>query len=120
VSGFKEALEAIAKKVPETRVLMIMGSDGIPIEKLVVQPDPNLEMVTAEYTTLLRSSLVTARETGVGELRELAVLTEHMTVLLENIASDYYLFACLAPGGILGRARFALKVAGVSLEREFV
>jgi predicted regulator of Ras-like GTPase activity (Roadblock/LC7/MglB family) len=120
VSGFKEALAAIAKRVPETRLLMIMGTDGIPIEKLVVEPDPNLEMVTAEYTTLLRSTLVTARDTGVGELRELAVVTENMTALLESITSDYYFFACLAPGAILGRARFALRVAGASLEREFV
>ena len=120
MSGFKEALAAIAQRVPETRLLMIMGTDGIPIEKLVVEPDPNLEMVTAEYTTLLRSTLVTARDTGVGELRELAVVTENMTALLESITSEYYFFACLAPGAILGRARFALRVAGASLEREFV
>lgn len=119
MAGFKEALEAIAKRVPETRVLMIMGTDGIPIEKLVVQPEANLEAVTAEYTTLLRSSLAAARDTGVGELRELAVVTENMTALMESITSGYYFFACLAPGAILGRARFALRIAGASLEREF-
>lgn len=119
MTGFKEALEAIAKRVPETRVLMIMATDGIPIEKLVVQPDANLEAVTAEYTTLLRSSLATARDTGVGELHELAVVSENMTALMERITSDYYFFACLAPGAILGRARFALRIAGASLEREF-
>ncbi len=119
MAGFREALESIARQVPEAQVLMIMGIDGIPIEKLVVQPDPNLDVVTAEYTTLLRSSLATARETGVGELRELTVVTERMTALLEGITSDYYFFACLSPGAVLGRARHALRIAGARLEREF-
>jgi predicted regulator of Ras-like GTPase activity (Roadblock/LC7/MglB family) len=120
VSGFKEALEAIAARVPETRALMIMGTDGIPIERIVVEPDPNLEAVTAEYTTLLRSSLATARDTGVGELQGLAVVTDNMTALMQSITNDYYFFACLGPGAVLGRARYVLRLAGMKLEREFV
>src|SRR5260221_6182136 len=51
VPAFGEALRVISTKVPETQMLMIMGTDGIPIEKLVVRPDPNLEAVAARYTT---------------------------------------------------------------------
>ncbi len=117
--GFAEVLRAIATRVPETQVVMIMGTDGIPIEKLVVRPDPNLEAVAAEYTTLLRASVAAASDTGLGDLRELAVVTEKMTALLVGITSEYFLFAALAPGAITGRARFALRVAGLSLQREF-
>jgi predicted regulator of Ras-like GTPase activity (Roadblock/LC7/MglB family) len=119
VSGFAEALKAVAAKVPEMQVVMIMGTDGIPIEKLVVKPDPNLEAVAAEYTTLLRASVSAASDTGLGELQELSVVTERMTALLVAITSEYFLFAALAPGAVVGRARFALRVAGMSLEREF-
>jgi predicted regulator of Ras-like GTPase activity (Roadblock/LC7/MglB family) len=119
VSAFAEALKAIAARVPETQVLMIMGTDGIPIEKLVVRPDPNLEAVAAEYTTLLRASVSAASDTGLGELQELSVVTERMTAVLVAITSEYFLFAALAPGAVVGRARFALRVAGMSLEREF-
>lgn len=119
MSAFAEALKAIAARVPETQVLMIMGTDGIPIEKLVVRPDPNLEAVAAEYTTLLRASVSAASDTGLGELQELSVVTERMTAVLVAITSEYFLFAALAPGAVVGRARFALRVAGMSLEREF-
>lgn len=119
MSGFAEALKAVAAKVPEMQVVMIMGTDGIPIEKLVVKPDPNLEAVAAEYTTLLRASVSAASDTGLGELQELSVVTERMTALLVAITSEYFLFAALAPGAVVGRARFALRVAGMSLEREF-
>jgi predicted regulator of Ras-like GTPase activity (Roadblock/LC7/MglB family) len=119
VTRFSQALRAIAARVPETQVLVIMGTDGIPIEKLVLNPDPNLEAVAAEYTALLRASVSAAGDTGLGELRELSVVTDRMTALLVAITSEYFLFAALAPGALHGRARFALRVAGHGLQQEF-
>lgn len=101
------------------QVVMIMGTDGIPIEKYVVRQDPNMEAVAAEYTTLLRASVSAATDTGLGELLELAVVTERMTTLLVGITPEYFLFASLQPGALLGRARYALKLAGMGLEKEF-
>jgi predicted regulator of Ras-like GTPase activity (Roadblock/LC7/MglB family) len=98
---------------------MIMGTDGIPIERLVVRADPNLEAVAAEYTTLLRASLSAASDTGLGELLELSIVTERMTALLTSITSEYFLFAALGAGALTGRARHALRMAGSALEREF-
>jgi predicted regulator of Ras-like GTPase activity (Roadblock/LC7/MglB family) len=117
--GFREALQDVAARVPETQVLILMGTDGIPVEKLVVQPDPNLEAVAAEYTTLLRASVSAAADTGLGDLVELSVVTERMTALLVGITPEYFLFAGLDPGALVGRARFALRLAGLSLEKEF-
>jgi predicted regulator of Ras-like GTPase activity (Roadblock/LC7/MglB family) len=118
--AFAQALQKVASRVPEMRVLMIIGTDGIPIERLVLQPDPNLETIAAEYTTLLRSSLAAAVDTGLGELQELSVVTENMTTLIVGITREYFIFAILSPGALLGRARFALRMAGVSLEGEFL
>lgn len=119
VSSFSDALHAVAGRVPETEVLMIIGTDGIPIDKLTVRPDPNMEAVAAEYTTLLRASLAASADTGLGALQELAITTERMAALLVAITPEYYLFAALSPGAILGRARFALRLAGLALRREF-
>jgi predicted regulator of Ras-like GTPase activity (Roadblock/LC7/MglB family) len=119
VSAFGEALAAVARRVPETEVVMIIGTDGIPIERLLVRPDPNIDAVAAEHTTLLRASLSAAADTGLGRLHELAITTERMTTLLVAITGDYFLFASLAPGAVMGRARFALRLAGLALRREF-
>ena len=119
MTGFGDALQKVAARVPETQMLMVMATDGIPIEKLVVRPDPNLEAVAAEYTTLLRASANTASDTGLGDLRELAVVTEKMTALIVAITNEYFLFASLAPDVLMGRARFALRLATLALEKEF-
>jgi predicted regulator of Ras-like GTPase activity (Roadblock/LC7/MglB family) len=119
VSSFSDALRAVAVRVPEAEAIMIIGTDGIPIEKLMLRPDPNLEAVAAEHTTLLRASMSAAADTGLGGLQELAITTERMTTLLVAITADYFLFASLAPGAVVGRARFALRLAGLALRREF-
>lgn len=119
MAGFAEALKTIAARVPETQVLIVMGTDGIPIDKLVVQPAPNLDAIAAEYTTLLRASLSAAADTGLGELKELSIVTERMVALLIAITPEYFLFAALSPEALTGRARFALRSAGLALEREF-
>lgn len=116
--SFTSALSKIAAKVPETRVLMIVGTDGIPIEKLVREAEPNLETIAAEYTSLLRMSL--AADTGLGDLHELSIVTTKATTLMVEITRDYFLFALLAPGAIIGRARFMLRVVGATLEGEFL
>ena len=92
---FSAALERIAARVPETEVLMIIGTDGIPIEKKVVRADPNLEAVAAELTTLLRASLAAASDTGLGTMKELALVTDRTTTLLVAITPEYFLFASL-------------------------
>jgi predicted regulator of Ras-like GTPase activity (Roadblock/LC7/MglB family) len=117
--SFQGALRAIADRVPESQVLMIMGTDGIPIERLVLSPVANLEAVAAEYTTLLRASVSAATDTGLGELREFSVVTDRMTALLVGITADYFLFAALSPGALIGRARFALRMGGEGLRKEF-
>jgi predicted regulator of Ras-like GTPase activity (Roadblock/LC7/MglB family) len=119
VGTFSDALRAVASRVPETEVLMIIGTDGIPIEKLSVRPDPNMEAVAAEYTTLLRASLAASADTGLGSLRELSITTERMATVLMAITPEYFLFASLSPGALMGRARFALRLAGLALRREF-
>jgi predicted regulator of Ras-like GTPase activity (Roadblock/LC7/MglB family) len=119
VAAFADALKAVASRVPETEVLMVIGTDGIPVEKLMVRPDPNMEAVAAEYTTLLRASLAAAADTGLGDLQELAITTERMANLLVAITPEYFLFASLDPGALMGRARFALKLAALALRKEF-
>ncbi len=118
-TAFSEALRAVAGRIPECEALMIIGTDGIPVERLAVRADANSDAMAAELTGLLRASASASRDTGLGLLRELTVVTERTTSLLVSITPEYFLYASLAPGAIVGRARFALRLAGFALLREF-
>lgn len=116
---FADVLRSVRARVPEADLLLIMGTDGIPVERIAVTGDPGLEAAAAEYATLLRASLGTGSDTELGELLELGVTTERTTVVLVSITSEYFLFAALKPGAIAGRARHVLRMAAGRLRGEF-
>jgi predicted regulator of Ras-like GTPase activity (Roadblock/LC7/MglB family) len=117
--SFVGALRGVAQRVPEARAVFIMGVDGIPVERLIVAGDPEAEALAAELTTLVRTTLGSGVDTGLGELRELALVSSGAVALIMAITPQYYLFLSLAPSGYVGRARAAMRVACLSLEREF-
>lgn len=91
----------------------------MPVERVLVAPDATLDAMAAELTTLVRSTLGAPADTGLGALRELTVVTQGMTAVVMAITPDYYLFVALAPRGIVGRARAAMRLACLSLESDF-
>ena len=116
---FRDSLRRVSDRVPGTRLVMVIGIDGIPIERDGGDDTPNLEAIAAEYTTLFRSSAAGARDVGLGELRELTVRAERMTALLVSITTEYFLFGVFEPDTFVGQARFALVSASLDLQREF-
>ena len=99
----------------------ILGIDGILIERYVheLAPPMDIELVATEFTTLLRRSMRTASDTDLGELREMVLATDQMTFLARPITAEYFLLLALNPGGNIGRARFELRKAQLTLETEF-
>jgi predicted regulator of Ras-like GTPase activity (Roadblock/LC7/MglB family) len=119
VSTFTDALKGIAARVPEMQVAMIIGTDGIPVDKLLVDAPSYGEAVAAEYTSLLRDSVSASADAGLGSLRELAVVADKMSTLMVAITPEYFLFAAFRPEVVQGRARFAMRLAALALESEF-
>jgi predicted regulator of Ras-like GTPase activity (Roadblock/LC7/MglB family) len=102
---------------------MILGVDGIPIERYIADgqnSDLDIEMISTELTTLLRRSMKTAADTALGQLNEMLLTTDRMTFLLRPITTDYFLILAILPGGNVGRGRFELRKAQLSLMEEFV
>ena len=119
--GFLETLTNVVDRIEGCAAAVILGIDGIPIERQVRDLDPalDLDLVATEFTTLVRRSMRTASDTALGELREIVFVTEVMTFLVRPITSDYFLLLALTPGGNIGRARYELRKAQLAMEAEF-
>lgn len=119
--SFSDTLGGLAKRIEGAVAAIILGIDGIPIERYVTALEPGLdvEMIATELTTLLRRGMHTATDTGLGDLRELVIVTERLTILLRPITPDYFLMLAVTPGGNVGRARYELRKAQLVLEEEF-
>jgi predicted regulator of Ras-like GTPase activity (Roadblock/LC7/MglB family) len=118
---FKEPLEAILERTDGSIGALIMGIDGIAVEK-VIQPegqDANLDVAAAEFTSLVRNAQRTGADTGLGHLNEMVVNLEGVSIIMRLLNREYFLLLALKADGNLGRGRFEMRKAQLQLAREF-
>lgn len=123
---FSDVLKEVSSKVEGCLGLVVMGMDGIPIDRFIpeAQPGsdgaPNFDMLATECTTLLRSTRQASDEVSAGLLKELIFMTDRVVVLSIAITDEYVLFGAIRAGTNYGKARFLMKRAALSLEKEFL
>ena len=117
---FLQTLREIADRLDDVHCVLLMGMDGLPVEKVVRDDAFNIEALTAEFTTVVKVTTASANEVQAGTVEEILILSDKMILLTKSITNDYFLLLVLPADGNLGRARFELKKAKYMLEKEFV
>ena len=116
---FAEVLRDLTEQVDGWVGLVVMGLDGIPIERVTIEESVNFETLAAECTALLKTTRQASEEVGAGKLREITITTERLIILAVAITQDYILLGAMRPGSNSGRARFVMRRATLRLEKEF-
>ncbi len=118
---FKEVLETIIEHTEGSLGALIMGLDGIAVERSLKEEgqDANLDVAAAEFTSLVRNAQRAGKDTGLGGLRELVVSLDDAIVLIRLLGQDYFVVLAISPEGNLGRARFELRKAELQIASEF-
>ena len=118
---FKEMLESMIDRTEGSLGALIMGTDGIAVEKVLGQAgaEANLDVAAAEFTSLVRSAQRAGHDTGLGGLRELVISLEGAVMLMRLLTKDYFVVLALNADGNMGRGRFELRKAELKLAKEF-
>jgi predicted regulator of Ras-like GTPase activity (Roadblock/LC7/MglB family) len=118
---FKEMLANIIERTEGSLGVLIMGLDGIAVEKIIGEAgnEANLDVAAAEFTSLVRSAQRTGNDIGLGKLKELVVSLDSVIVMMRLLGRDYFVVLALTPEGNLGRARYELRKAELQLTKEF-
>jgi predicted regulator of Ras-like GTPase activity (Roadblock/LC7/MglB family) len=117
---FSEVLKDISSRIEGVIGFVVMGMDGIPIERHIADSRHNFDVLATESTALLRTTRLAAEELAAGSLREISFTTEELVVLAVAITEDYVLLGALSKGSSYGKARFHMKRAALRLEKEFL
>jgi predicted regulator of Ras-like GTPase activity (Roadblock/LC7/MglB family) len=115
---FLERLSQISARIEGTLALSLVARDGISVESVSSDPGLDLETLAAELIAQAREMSENHRELEAGDVRQLSVTTDRMTLMVSSVASDYYLLLVLGPEGNYGQARFELRRARLLLERD--
>ena len=118
---FKETLETIIERTEGSLGALIMGIDGIAVERLLKEAgqEANLDVAAAEFTSLVRNAQKAGKDTGLGDLREVMISLERAIVIMRLLGRDYFVVLAITPEGNLGRARYELRKAELQLKKEF-
>lgn len=118
---FRGMLETIIERTEGSLGALIMGTDGIAVEKVFGEAgsEANLDVAAAEFTSLVRSAQRAGNDIGLGNLRELVISLDNAVVIMRLLSRDYFVVLALGPEGNLGRGRFELRKAELQLAKEF-
>lgn len=115
---FLDQLNRISNRIEGALALSLVARDGISVESVSSDPDLDLEVLAAEMVAQARAISENHRELDAGEVRQLSVSTDRLTLMVSSVAADYYLLLVLGPEGNQGKARFELRRARLLLESE--
>ncbi|HMH46008.1 MAG TPA: hypothetical protein VK557_21140 [Pyrinomonadaceae bacterium] len=118
---FKEALQTIVENTDGSLGALIMGADGLSVERFFNEEGyaANLDVAAAEFTSLVRGAARSGNDLALGDLRELMVALASVTFIMRLFNKDYFVVLALKPEGNLGRARYELRKAELMLADEF-
>src|SRR5713101_3927383 len=99
ISMFKELLETILERTEGSLGALIMGTDGIAVEKVLAEAgaEANLDVAAAEFTSLVRSAQRAGTDTGLGGLREMVVSLESAILVMRLLSRDYFVVLAMGP-----------------------
>jgi predicted regulator of Ras-like GTPase activity (Roadblock/LC7/MglB family) len=117
----KEALQSIVEKTDGSLGALIMGADGLSVDKFftVAGAEANLDVAAAEFTSLVRNATRSGHDLDLGEVRELVVTLGSVTLVMRLFNRDYFAVLALRADGNLGRGRYELRKAELILAKEF-
>lgn len=115
---FRDYLNRIRGRIEDVVALSLVARDGIAVDSVSSDPELDLEALAAEMIAQAREISENHRELEVGDVRQLSVITDRVTLMVSSVTPDYYLLLVLGPGGNFGRARFELRRARLLLEKD--
>jgi len=118
--SFKGVLERVSRRLDGVLGAVVIGEDGIIVERHAVDPGFDTELAGVEYVGSCKDIRRATESLESGEVQEVAVVTEKTRMVLRNISPGYYIIIVMGPGGSLGRGRFELKKASYDLASEFL
>jgi predicted regulator of Ras-like GTPase activity (Roadblock/LC7/MglB family) len=117
---FKQALAEMVERTEGATGALIMGMDGIAVERhfLPEGNDANMDIAATEVTSLVRGAMRAGSNTGLGTLEEMFVSYDRVRVLARMLSPEYYVVLTLGPEGNLGRGRYELRKTELRLARD--
>ncbi len=119
--SFEEELKSICSSVEGGRSALVMSRDGISVSVYKVDDQgPDDETMMIEMVASLNQAVSAAAASGAAPLTFMELHTAVGTVMINWLSEEYFVALMLNPGALDGRARYALRIHSLALEKELL
>ncbi len=116
---FAEQIKSVVDNVQGGIGGLIMGLDGISLEKyLVPNKELDLETVGMEFSYILTQVRKAGEVLELGGVNEVVVKAEGVTMLIRMLTEEYFLAIFLGTNANFGKTRFLMRMAEGRLRPE--
>jgi predicted regulator of Ras-like GTPase activity (Roadblock/LC7/MglB family) len=113
---FAETLKKVVDNVDGGIAAVVMGLDGIPVETYVREAGKlDVTTVAMEFSFILGQVRKAGESLAVGNLEELSVKAQGLTLICRMISQQYFIAIALSPSGNFGKARYLCRIAQPTL-----
>jgi len=120
MNDFRGILEEVIKSVPGSLAGMIIGKDGIPLEKY--QNDRfeyDAEIIGVEYTSIMSEVQRVISILHLEELKDVTISMKNFIVISHMISEEYYFLLIITPQTDVALSRYKIRIGSLKL-REFI
>jgi predicted regulator of Ras-like GTPase activity (Roadblock/LC7/MglB family) len=116
-TDFQALLDELLRKVVGGRGAILLDQGGVPIAQVSQGTGLDLEATGAGASLLLRESLAVAERLGHGQVGEVVLEAERMTIAMIPLKNACCLCLLLTPETVLGQSLFEARRAAFALDQ---
>ena len=106
---FKPLLQTIVEQTPGAQSAILMGCDGIAVDSFSATAQEGGQSVVVEFATVVREVAHTASLLSVGDLEEITVRCENMTIILTLLTAEYFVALLIGRDGMPSKGRYVVR-----------
>jgi predicted regulator of Ras-like GTPase activity (Roadblock/LC7/MglB family) len=114
----RAVLEETGNRLPGCEAAVLVGHDGMVVDKWAAETGPPVEELAAELTPLLRAVEMLSRNTDGGGFREILVRLNSWSCLMQPVNDETFVVLVARHEAFPGRIRFEAARAVSQIEAE--
>lgn len=115
---FAEQIKKVVDNVEGGIGGVVMGLDGIAIDKYMAVTKLDLGTIGIEFSYILGLAKKAGETLQIGAINEFAIKAEQLTLVIRMLTDEYFFAVVLAKGGNFGKCRFLMRIAGANIAKE--
>ncbi len=119
---FRESLKRMVESVEGGVAGLLMGFDGIAVDSWVCDGGHgqamDIDTLGGEFSHILSQAKKAADILEVGNINEVTVRAEKLTLVFRVLSPDYFIALALNPEGNFGKGRYLVRVTAPKLVAE--